>query len=810
MKRINLPKRNRVLPTYTSDTVIGKNFKFVKYSKITESIISLEDFTQFVQHIVSSTNPDKISFRHNYTLSEFHLESWEWRPKVYSSYITFTPRKHGTFANFVHALIERRYTELYGDDYNTYANSEVIAEDIDGSSVIAVHSLLGHGGYRDRVRSTIIGTTEYLIQSVDGPDSECFFNILRKYSPLVDDLIASLDIDGLGIHPEDLSYMSDNLKYMGLCINTTVNGEHVTYGCGLHVKMLCVSGHWWEIINEYQIETLDSTEIKQSGHFFAYDFETVTNEPYMFSTYDPINGCRVIETDEPGCQEFMTKVAAVMAEYEAEGYTGVGFNSNYYDDMYLLRILPPRKCVIKKGTGNSIIGFQYGKSKLIDVRRFLKMSLSQACQAMNVKVPKQSINHMEVHEKFVERGFVEVTDVMREYSHVDVKCLWDVWFKAKQSFKDVFHLKPDGCISLGQMSYDRFKLLNGAVPQLTEIEWRDFIIGGKCHGEPGVHTGRDIFVLDVNSLYPCVMMNETFIRRAGRLVETMALVWHGLYEVEVLKNPKYHIIPHRQPDGILDWGKEAPYLAKCSGVDIMDHIKRGGEVSILRGWSYENVETSKDMFGFLAEYYEIKKTSKGPVRELAKLLMNALSGKLTQKPITTESFVTHGEPLPGCDYERVGDEVYVSTRPKARATTTGSLINGILIYSYARRLLHDFMYQCDDCFYCDTDSLFTTTRLKTGVELGEMKEEAEGDELIVVGKKMYTLRKNGEVMKAALKGVRYEGFFEDDTERTKSDTWLVRCVEKGLKRFRVRMDTCSRTEFAPKFVPIQKVITLSE
>ena len=335
MQRIKLPNRDRTLPKYSISENSGKNFKFVKYSKITDNPLPLPAFIDFVQDIVTTTRPVKVSFMHTYSYVEFDMGKWADREFFATQFITYTPSKHGAFGSFVSCLMERRFHELFGDDYQTYNALTLMSESIDASTVIAIHNLPGRGGVRDCLRSAVIGNFEYLLRSCDGPEDECFFNVLRRYSPRTDELMASLDMSSPGIHPDDLEVMEPNLHEMGLCIETLVDGVMSVFGSGLHVRMLCVDAHWWEVIESYSCVT-QATDTDMGSKFFTYDFETVADEPYMFSTYDPESGARVIETETPGCPQFLTKVASVLAQYEARGYTGVGFNSNFYDDLFLL------------------------------------------------------------------------------------------------------------------------------------------------------------------------------------------------------------------------------------------------------------------------------------------------------------------------------------------------------------------------------------------------------------------------------------------------------------------------------------------
>lgn len=781
------------------------NFTSEEYSSPPGTKPSMDMFIRKVEKVISDTDPRYVLFKHRYREELEDMVTHQIARRTRVKYITFRPGKVykngvNTFAAFIDNILDERIKEMFDDNYETYTKCKILGEEVDTDVFICLHE--NPGGASDDVTRTVysytLGITEYLLETAPGPTNACFYNILKTVCDEddIDSLINHLG--GSMLKPKDLRILHPYLIELGVQIQVTYDGDVMTYGEGIIIKVMYHDAHW-AIIRDQTVAS--ETEEPRSHRFFTYDFETVNDQPYMFSTWDPQNKSRVIYTESPGTEDFNTEVYSILSDYEAKGYTAVGFNSNNYDDLYLVRILDLKRARVIKGNGNSIIKLTYKTMEFVDACRFLKCSLSEACRMLAIKNPKLHQDHDALTKEYLLTGVLNVTLDMIRYSARDTESLWHVWHKTKKMFKDTFKLNPDVCISLSQMVYNKFKQVNHGVPQLADIKWRQHIIGGKCHGVKGIHVGK-VNVYDVNSLYPFVMMTRTFISRGSNWKSTPKVVWHGLYHVRVTSNPKYCIIPKRGE--VLDWAPIGEYESWCSGIDIEEHVKYGGSLEVLEGWCYSDAEFSDSMFDFLNEYHEIKQTSTGPMRALAKLLMNSLSGKLTQTPIENETVMSDNGPIVGSDSVYLNNLLWMNTHPKATPTTTGSLINGILVYSYARQHLHRYMYQCDDCLYCDTDSIFTTSELECGDELGEMKYEGSGDMFVVGGKKMYTLTLNGEIVKTALKGARLEGIYGDDTEVTSSDTWLLRAIEEGKTEFSTWMTQCDRREMDPIFKTVPK------
>jgi hypothetical protein len=107
-----------------------------------------------------------------------------------------------------------------------------------------------------------------------------------------------------------------------------------------------------------------------------------------------------------------------------------------------------------------------------------------------------------------------------------------------------------------------------------------------------------------------------------------------------------------------------------------------------------------------------------------KLMMNSLYGKFGQND---------------------GLEVITNDLLRTLNTSAGhaNVIWSAYVTSLARIELLRHLRAASECYYTDTDSLFTPKILPTGPKLGELKEEGVYEMVEFVGNKMYTFTANG-------------------------------------------------------------------
>lgn len=818
-KLIPPPDYKPPMRTHYTDSLLEKrgNYNFIDVNVKQGPRPTLDTFINHIEDLIKLHRPHSVIFRR---VIEYLDDDMSWDASPYAKVkvqwnkeTTYNiARRHPlTFRAFIESLLENDIKDIFGDDYETYNGLIILGESINVSRARLLVPKPGHGStdLEGEAYYVVVGPRKYLLMSISNNTTTCFYDVLREY--LADEVVDALheDFNVDGVTEDYLVHNADILRSYGIHIKT----PNIDVGHGILIEMCLDDGHWCKILDVTNVDAHETVN-KNNHRIVAYDYETVNNMPYMFSI-SAHGRSRCIWTDSPGTNDFNARVADLINPYIDEGYTFIGFNSSRYDDLYLLDVLDLSHWKVLKGSGNSVLTMRHKKSGavFIDVCRFLKMKLSQACKMLGIPNPKLDLDHEVVSTQFERDGVVSVTKDMIDYSIRDVECLVSVWLRTRDVFRDTFGLNVIGCISLSQTVYRRFIKDNGkSVPQITpstgHVDHRDYLTGGKCHAKVGIFERPAIYVYDVNSLYPYVMMTKPFIKAAGEWRQSTKLVWHGVYKVRVTTCARVCVIPERGDSKVLEWDPQPPYVGHCSGIDIEDHMKYGGALEILDGYSYTDVETSNTMFKFLEDYYVIKRdTTDSAKRGLAKILMNSLSGKMSQKAIEEEIHITTEKP-DSESHESYG-KYYLNYVTKDKPTTTGSFINAVLIYSYSRRVLNSYLAQCEEWFTCDTDSVFCTNTLPTGGELGEMKLEAVGNKIYVGGKKMYSLYQDDKLVKAALKGVRQMGYYEDDGVPSDSGTWLRCAMDDQVNSFRVRSVQCVRTHLSPEFRSVQRVISLN-
>lgn len=246
---------------------------------------------------------------------------------------------------------------------------------------------------------------------------------------------------------------------------------------------------------------------------------------------------------------------------------------------------------------------------------------------------------------------------------------------------------------------------------------------------------------DVNSLYPFCMLNDMPIAVSGNCrgrdySPTEMGAWNC--EIFVPTSIKIPPLPIKHifddgteklifPTGLVKgvWSTHEIEYAKSLGCEVKK-IKDG--ISFVNGGKIFK-KYINTLYGMRME----AKKKKDPVTDLlCKLLMNSTYGKL--------GIVIERDTLE-IDIGQIGVRIHseVTDRRSGRTVrlmTQNKILDNIFvnvsipfyITSYARVHMHKKVIRkagYDNCYYMDTDSLFTTTEFKEGSKLGELKMEYE-------------------------------------------------------------------------------------
>ena len=262
-----------------------------------------------------------------------------------------------------------------------------------------------------------------------------------------------------------------------------------------------------------------------------------------------------------------------------------------------------------------------------------------------------------------------------------------------------------------QMGAKRFKKLFPVLTPEMDTYLRDAYRGGFTYVDP-MWRGRDVFVgisVDYNSMYPSMLVSKPYpvgapLQFLGRYerddryplyVQSLTCLFelkpHGIPMVQ-LRNAGYYG-QHEYVERTID-----PVSITLTSVDL-DLFLDNYEVDVLSwdgGVKFQACHGA-DLFGEYVDYWgEVKRTSKGGMRQLAKLMLNNLYGKFSTHPDVTQKVPVFNECrnlvewVEGEHEER--DPVYLPVGEFCTAWARDTLIRAIM----ANR---------DRFVYCDTDSM---------------------------------------------------------------------------------------------------------
>lgn len=279
---------------------------------------------------------------------------------------------------------------------------------------------------------------------------------------------------------------------------------------------------------------------------------------------------------------------------------------------------------------------------------------------------------------------------------------------------------------------------------------------------------KDINVYDINSLYPFVMHHfpypnpNTLHGPLDIVNESYIYDKEGISEVTI-DVPETYIptLPYRHNDKL--YFPVGTLRGYWTHIELRHAIKNGAKIKEVHSMLYAD-ETCNPFISWVDTLYHerLRLKAAGDPRELViKIMLNALYGKFGQRQEaglqeirSMEWWFANGQP-DGVDFREIDDVVSVLvSKPSFGQPSYINTLWASYITSYARLTLLKYMLECDlNLYYCDTDSIFTTTKLDTSKELGAMKLEYENIELEIYGPKAYRMLKNGELIRAKAKGV---------------------------------------------------------
>lgn len=578
----------------------------------------------------------------------------------------------------------------------------------------------------------------------------------------------------------------------------------------------------------------------------------------------------VKDCDKDDLDEIIYKFFSNFYEGKRNVYL-VGFNNGSFDDYMLIRVLMKyAKTAIKTmiDANNRILQFQWGRLKSKDLNRFLNTSLRDALSGFGCNVQKGDLDHKKVqlaveNNKFSEFMQDNIAEVVK-YGRGDVFGLRELYFKVRKTFLDIdAAMDINKFLTLSQMSMKafkkKFKEEFGADYTLVVLDKKmdDYVRQALVGGKTRVYGNKkcdDVLGVDCTSLYPYNMMTNEYAyvkkkvdskgnkkqdRDVFREVDNYFPGDRGFYHIKVLTQPEENIYPKRNEDLTWDWEYKEEFETHTDHIRLEYFIKCGGTYEFLGGYKFKDKVLWSPFFNEYMQkikamkiqqdcYKETKDSRYNKVlRECLKLILNSLSGKMTQKPFIKERVILNTkaqrarmEKLHRPSYIPIDEDagIYLAEWENAddEVEITSSTVNGIFIYSYAQRHMHEKLLSRISSEYkytTDTDSLFFHRSQQyliediIGKDFGGFKYETEPQfkhEGYFPAKKIYTVFRpdlgdgdENKIVKYKFKGVRAKDYLVYSDEMAeklrqlikKKDYKQVNEISEALPTFQNNINT---------------------
>lgn len=438
---------------------------------------------------------------------------------------------------------------------------------------------------------------------------------------------------------------------------------------------------------------------------------------------------------------------------EGISYTLIGYNNSRFDNFPLLRSLINADLFTSMlFVQNSILQLNFGgKHNCFDLCRFVMCSLNKACKDFNIFPKKlEGFSHYVPQDAFMENGWIGLNswiednkEALIKYNKLDVLATESLFFTVKNAYSSLVQLDILDYTTLASLSFDKFSELNKRSNHVVkapdnesdDLFIRDAIVGGRCQ-KFNIHTrnNEELACVDVKSLYPYIMLNRSFPYGDCRNTKKYIKDKMGVYNIIIKSQPSPNILPKRCiKEKTLDWDYKGEIETTATSVDIECLSRHGAIYEFVAdddgiiGICWDNY--ADDIFDSYFEPIKNEKTRQDmlsknksdeynpALRNITKLLLNSLSGKMVQRNFTDKTQMVKNKneeekfmkmTKNQCLLTNFGDyrllkgdlkedKVYKSTRAKPSYL-------GVFIYSYARSYMYDIIYSNYDTIYTDTDS----------------------------------------------------------------------------------------------------------
>lgn len=422
----------------------------------------------------------------------------------------------------------------------------------------------------------------------------------------------------------------------------------------------------------------------------------------------------------------------------------IGFNNANFDNFLLYEIIQEYGISHSEPfiSNGCLLAMSVESIIVKDLRRFVMESLAKACEGFGTSVGKGSLAHHEVQlehydgnlKKYLKKNYQKI----KEYTEQDVVSMMELWFKCKVAYYKITNIHIEDHATLAKVTYTAFtKTVSEDIwdqrPRIDE-DHESFIRASTYGGRsqvfaPMTHVEQKLAQGDVKSLYPHLMKEGLYPLGTAKHTRKYMPNKVGVYRAKIIKQPRICIVPLRREGG-LDWDHHEPFEAHVTNVSLELLDRYGGQYVVYEGyfWS-KSVHVFDD---YISKLYKLKqkqdryRDTNNPkynpsLRNIVKLLMNALSGKMVQRTYTdtvrlietskqlldfesktkedTREYIPHGNVVYAKG--KISDEHIQRNIP---------IIWGIMIYEYSRAYMYDKVYSKMPVLATETDSYTATVR----------------------------------------------------------------------------------------------------
>ena len=524
----------------------------------------------------------------------------------------------------------------------------------------------------------------------------------------------------------------------------------------------------------------------------TFDIETLlinnSHKPYLYSMYD---GCKSYSwfTDSP--EQLFDRLLSK----KYKNYIVYAHNLSRFDVVFIFKYLSTLKfkgfkikLLIKEQNIISISIINRNKNISITIRDsylILPSSLSKLSKQFKViqqkliepvligigaKLnPQYSMNNFLHYTKEIEQ--IEDFDIWRDkiqkYCEADCISLYQVLIKFRDLIINKFNIDILKYSTVPSLAFGIYRMhyLNDDTIPLTTGRVFDFIkqsfTGGRTDMYRPNALNKDIYVYDINSLYPYVMSEFKYpIGQISQFEGDPTILdnkyWIG--DVDVSTKQDMFIPPIQlhhnisgKSGGIRTISPNGSFNTKLNSVEY-ESYKDFYNFKINSGYLFETDYVFTD---YVNDLYAIRKSypKSDPLNYISKLLMNSLYGRFAMKNIKNNySFLDKSEFFKLLENDQIEIENYIDLNDSLFVNfvdnsqldndSKSSISIASAVTAYARTVMYNVIKDnLQNIYYSDTDSLYLDRELPKELvdskELGRFKLEYIFKDSVYLGPKIY-------------------------------------------------------------------------